>query len=553
MGWLGGWLYRKEITLSRASGAVTNYQMNLTVYRSSGTDSGAAVYVGTKCEADYDDIRFTTADGETLLDYWIKSSNSSSAYMWVEFDSIGTGVTTFYMYYGKADASAVSNGANTFIVFDDFERGNDGDAVGGDWTVASGLVTISTAQHYGNGTRCMKVRRNGTTQAKATIGMTAGDSIYAIDIDIYKDNTSYFCPNIVHGAASKITQVYGDADEDIEYYDGSSYVDTGLNMPVGSWTTMTLKAMNFTAGTYQIEMDGYSAVNANMRSLATYANLISLFSGNNVSDEYYYVDNFKVRNWRATEPAWGSWGTEEYNPPLEAEQVETVTLTDTFEPLRLVDQTAEQVTVTDQFDGDMNRRNVTEQVSITDQMTGFDYHGKQTEAVTITDAMGRAIEAERAVEETITFGDEMEPLHLVDASTEAVTVGDSFVADEMIRKKTRHPRLQGKHLSLKFSSSAAGSFAVYYLRAKVHRTVVLERRPLHPNLQGRHLSLKISHGAEEDFKMYYTAAKMLATKTLSGSVHPNIQGSHIGLTLKHTAAEAFRMDYASMRLMQVKR
>ena len=35
-GWLQGWTYRKAVTLSRASGAVTNYQMKLLVGESSG-------------------------------------------------------------------------------------------------------------------------------------------------------------------------------------------------------------------------------------------------------------------------------------------------------------------------------------------------------------------------------------------------------------------------------------------------------------------------------------------------------------------------------------
>jgi len=176
-----------------------------------------------------------------------------------------------------------------------------------------------------------------------------------------------------------------------------------------------------------------------------------------------------------------------------------------------------------------------------------------SDTATITDAFDRSIETSRTIADVFAIVDEMEGVHLVDAIDGCLVISDVFMADEMIRKKTRYPRLQGKHLSLKFSSSAHGSFAVYYLRAKVHKTIAVERRPLHPNLQGRHLSLKISHGAAAEFKAYYASAKMAATRGLSNSVHPNAQGSHIGLTIRHAAAEAFRMDYASMRLLQVKR
>ena len=95
--------------------------MKLTVYRSSGTDGAGVVYIGTDCEADYKDLRFTASDGTTLLDYWIESYDASSAVIWIEFDSIDTSDTIFYMYYGNAGASAVSNGENTFIFFDHFD------------------------------------------------------------------------------------------------------------------------------------------------------------------------------------------------------------------------------------------------------------------------------------------------------------------------------------------------------------------------------------------------------------------------------------------------
>jgi hypothetical protein len=123
MAWLIGYKYRKELTITgSADGALSDYQLKLTVNRSSGTDSGLTVYIGTKCEADYDDIRVTTSDGETLLHYWIESASASTADIWVEFDSIPANPDTvdFYLYYGKSDAAAVSNGTDTFIFFDDF-------------------------------------------------------------------------------------------------------------------------------------------------------------------------------------------------------------------------------------------------------------------------------------------------------------------------------------------------------------------------------------------------------------------------------------------------
>jgi hypothetical protein len=121
--WLSGWSYRKSITLKREAGAVTNYQMKLLVGESAGA-TGEDVDCNSHVQPDFDDLRFTTADGQTLLDYWIESITGTTpnqlATVWIEFDSIGTGDTTFYMYYGKADAVKGSHGKKTFLLFDDF-------------------------------------------------------------------------------------------------------------------------------------------------------------------------------------------------------------------------------------------------------------------------------------------------------------------------------------------------------------------------------------------------------------------------------------------------
>jgi len=125
MAFLSGWNYRKKITLSNSGGsALTDYQVKFTVNRSTGTDSGFTTYVGTKCDSTYKDIRFTKSDGTTLLNYWIESSNSSTATIWVKVDSIpASGTADIFLYYGNSSATAVSNGVNTFITFDDFEDG----------------------------------------------------------------------------------------------------------------------------------------------------------------------------------------------------------------------------------------------------------------------------------------------------------------------------------------------------------------------------------------------------------------------------------------------
>ncbi|MCJ7829394.1 MAG: DUF2341 domain-containing protein [Dehalococcoidia bacterium] len=118
MAWLTGWNYRKPITVSNGS---ADYQTKVLVGESSGA-VGEEVDCGGHVAADFDDLRFTAADGTTLLDYWIESITGATpnclATVWVQNNA--TPDTTIYMYYGGTQ-TAVSSGANTFIFHDHFD------------------------------------------------------------------------------------------------------------------------------------------------------------------------------------------------------------------------------------------------------------------------------------------------------------------------------------------------------------------------------------------------------------------------------------------------
>jgi len=105
MAWLTGWSYRKTISLSHAGGALTDYQVKLLVGESSGA-TGEDIHCGGYGSATFNDLEFTTDDGTTLLPYWIEEITGTTpnqlATVWIKTDSIGTGATTFYMYYGNA-------------------------------------------------------------------------------------------------------------------------------------------------------------------------------------------------------------------------------------------------------------------------------------------------------------------------------------------------------------------------------------------------------------------------------------------------------------------
>ncbi|MFA6358678.1 MAG: DUF2341 domain-containing protein, partial [Candidatus Omnitrophota bacterium] len=336
MSWLTGWTYRKSVPLSRASGAVSNYQMKLLLGESSGA-TGEDVDCGGLCLSTFNDIRFTTSDDETLLDYHIESITGTTpnqlATIWIEFNSIGTGDTTFYMYYGKADATAVSNGASTFIKYDDFERGSNGDEVGGAWTVEFDHAHISTDFDIGDvagyfGTRALKMQGlTGATSASATIPLTAASGEYAISARVYKENAAIVGP-LTHGNGTKRLAVQFYSDEKIKYYNGS-WTDTGATITAAdTWGKLEVKNIDFSAGTFDIYYnDALVKSGAEMHTSAAQENIVRV-QGQNATDYDSWVDNFIVRNWRAVEPAWGAWGEEE-------EEVVVVEITITADPIEV--------------------------------------------------------------------------------------------------------------------------------------------------------------------------------------------------------------------------
>ena len=318
--WLFGWSYRKSVTLSRPSGLVTNYQMKLLVGESAGA-SGEDVDCNGHVLSSFNDLRFTTADGTTLLNYWIESITGTTpnrlATVWIKFNSIGTTATTFYMYYGKAGAPAVSNGANTFLAFEDFEWGNNGDRVttsGGSVTWICGLnpdkATISTEHAY-SGTRCMKTA-GVATQTNPFFYPTGSppSQDIAIKYKMWKEDADRNW--VQYGIPGYYLILRCDTDEDIEYYRPSpaGWVDIG-DVAKDQWTDWELRNFNFTAHTCDIYYNGALIKSgAEMLPCAGNNGWLQFISYINVGADSYW-DNIIVRKFYQTGPTWGSWGSEE--------------------------------------------------------------------------------------------------------------------------------------------------------------------------------------------------------------------------------------------------
>ncbi len=311
MAWLTGWTYQKSISLSRTSGAVSNHQMKLTVYYGSGTDSTGVVYCDSLCKTDFSDIRITTSDGTTLLDIWMESkTDSNNAVFWIEFNSIGTTATTFYIYCGNSGAATVSNGTNTFILFENFEWGNNGDNIstsGGSvvWTLTQGVATLDTSKFF-SGSKSAKFT-GATTIPIYTIPI-ANSSNIAIRMRFYKNAAVANGPNLMQGNGTRTWNFYYAADQKLHYSDGSDH-GTTATCTADAWQLLEINNFNFSAKTCSIYLNGASHYNIpNMATDATNNNVLRIINAGADSAKNVWFDDIIVRDWLSTEPTWDSWG-----------------------------------------------------------------------------------------------------------------------------------------------------------------------------------------------------------------------------------------------------
>jgi len=146
MAWLTGWSYRKSHGITGSVGAETEYQMKIVAHYGSGSDSGVDVYLDSKSETDFGDIRFTDGDGSTELSYWMESKTDSDvAVFWVKVTDDLDSNQTIYIYYGKSGETTTSNGGNTFLFFDDFSGDlSKWNTVVGNPVIENGLLKLTS-------------------------------------------------------------------------------------------------------------------------------------------------------------------------------------------------------------------------------------------------------------------------------------------------------------------------------------------------------------------------------------------------------------------------
>ena len=162
-GWLSGWSKCDEHNLTGSSGAGTNYQVRIVVHYGAGTNNSEHVYCNSLCKTDFGDIRFTSGGGTTLLDYWVQTQvDSNYAVVWVEVSANLNINQMICFYYGNASATTLSNGANTFLFFEDFE--------GSTLDTNKWIVQYWASSYDGYGTASYSIANSKITMRDAGVG-----------------------------------------------------------------------------------------------------------------------------------------------------------------------------------------------------------------------------------------------------------------------------------------------------------------------------------------------------------------------------------------------
>lgn len=291
MAWLDGYSKRKELVLTGgASGAQTDFQLELTV-------AYAAAMQG-----DFDDLRFTQANGTTLIDAWLDTKvNSTSAVTWAEFPTTpaNTVEQTYYMYYGNGSAVSDWDIVSTFVFGDDFEV-----AGIGDWTTAYGSPDYDSTTQARSPTHSMQCSNAGVEGGY--ISQTASDNI-AFDCWVYVDSVTTRAFFFGHGDGTDVI-LLASIGQDIKYYD-TAWQDTGVNVVLDAWKKLSVYDFDWTAGTFKMSYDGNEASCNIRQSNAADPNRITLRMENAVT----YYDDVRVRKY-ATGPPTYAFGSEESVP-----------------------------------------------------------------------------------------------------------------------------------------------------------------------------------------------------------------------------------------------
>lgn len=244
-------------------------------------------------QSDFDDLRFTSNDGQTAVPFWIERFTASSeAQVWVRVPTLpASAQAVVYMYYGSTTAALASNGAATFDVFDDYEDNNITEYSGD-----TGLFTTVTSPVYG-GTYAL---RPSNTSGRTT------DGIFRFDDPVSQGQMIRYMQYVDTGA--------GSGDEPCTIFGVQSPGTTNQNYAVcleqfgtdrisiaenvsdndTSGTVLASSTVSYSTGWYEVEIDWRTN---NTITAALYNSAGTLVASTTATDSSYTSGGYGYTFW----------------------------------------------------------------------------------------------------------------------------------------------------------------------------------------------------------------------------------------------------------------
>ena len=306
------WQYRMPVEITNPGSGLASFQIQVLL----DTD-----FPWSHIASDGSDIRFTEADGQTELPYWIEQwSHGTSASLWVRVNTIAATplATTIYLYYGNDEAAPAANGFNTFEFFDDFSSGTIDPArwtsSGGTWSVitstqANGSAGLVAQGYIGSlGKHLLQSSFTGTDYVVEVSGQHVTGRVWGLGVRATTNQSTY------------TLNLYEDLDalDNLYYYAwlGGPTTTTVYRGPVGAITVNTWNRLKVKAYGNTFEIYFNDVLRSTSSSSQWASGSVGLFL--EYDDQHSTVgtalyDDIRVRKYAADEPS-SVTGIEEANP-----------------------------------------------------------------------------------------------------------------------------------------------------------------------------------------------------------------------------------------------
>ena len=305
-----GWSYKKTITITGQTGAGTGYQVLLKIGETSGATGEDFDLEGNSADfptakGDGGDLKFTASDGTTNLPFWIETVTGAApnrlAYVWVKVAADLGSNQDIICWYGNGSASNLSSGADTFVLFDDF----DDSTIGAGWTTAVG--NSASISESGDTLNQQDAAVSGSYTTCNTSGSQYGPGMCDRRRVRRRDTGTYGNAYLgFSGGPQFIPQNYANV-VGATFSDATITNPSAVQLTLNSWYIFEEQWVTSTTANFKIRVDGTYATFGTDRSATATTPVTSGDITNNsrdgIDDE---TDWIAIRKIVATEPAFSS-------------------------------------------------------------------------------------------------------------------------------------------------------------------------------------------------------------------------------------------------------